>query len=276
KEANGRSLFEWAQTIKQIAQAYGAETIRDYKLRAADRKVHFLDAARAYYLKNIPRLAEVFNLRLDQKNIGGLTVLMETNAMYNRDVVVNPNLLGFDEIVEPEALVNLAIDRKIDIQRVRIERDHSVWVKFKNNTSEALEFVIPRGQLFENELCGFKYQNLMLLKEIRATVKPHGTKDVSGLGSCINYAYQSPIGTRAKLAIFKYDRKGEAYESQREVWSSMQEQASGYRSWKQSVKYAFNFNSAWHQLNRTKQKVIIGVGITGAILAASMIFSAMM
>lgn len=262
EESGGRTLKDWANEIKQLKVLYGAERVKDYRNKSGKKKAKFKDAAYDFLFKYSPKLAYIHKNNLNKKRLGGYNVLMETNALYNRDMVVNPGVLGFKEVLEKNALVNLALEEKVEILKVKLNNDFTVSLKFKNLTNEDLQYTIPRGQLFENAVYACKYQNLVVLKNYKGLLKGYKVEELRLATFCINFGYSEPNGGDGNLTIYKLDLIDKAYSSVKEMWKSLGNQVSGFNTWREKARAFLNFNSSWHKEYKTRQITLIVGGIS--------------
>lgn len=275
KLSHGESLAYWARQIYKLSDEHGAETKEAYRKKTGNKKASYQDAAYNFLLKHSLKLAYIHRLGLNEKNIGGLNVLMETSAHYNKGTIVNPKMLNFSEIEGANALVNLAIEGKVEVLDVFLGDGFTVHMTLKNLTAESLDYVIPRGQLFENATFECKYQNLTITQHHQGTLEPYEIKTSSYEAWCINASYNEPIGNLGRLTIYQSNLMNDHVKFVKELWKEMKEEIV-FSDWKQSFRNAFNLNSTWHQLNKTKQKVVVGLGIVSLVVGGSFLFSALM
>ena len=276
--SNNRNLAYWANEIEKLAIKYGARHVNDFRKATGNGKATFSQAAHDYLLEHSPRLAMVYKLGLEEKNIGGLTVLKETNAHYNRELIFNPYVFGFREISEryENSLVNLAISGRLEILEVILCENYQIKVKVKNHTDEPIHFNIPQGQIFENEIYKCRYQNLATEKVYGGHVAANGIRTCHLQGYCINPFYYLPNDGNGKITVYRMDGLEGLKFEMKEMWKAMIQEAKDYTSSSRRLNHLFSWNSSWHQVNKTKQKLFLGVvGLAGILMGGGYLLSTM-
>jgi len=112
------------------------------------------------------------------------------------------------EIDEPQALVNLAINKNVTIKDVILEGtgneyNYNVKLTVTNITPKEIEVIVPKGQIFANKKVESDRQNLAAAKEYQITLGVGETKLVDIGSLCINKHLKRPDGGKGNVTIYK-------------------------------------------------------------------------
>ena len=261
-------------TPKQVAILILNNSIEQniHSLKAINKKkIKKLSFEEAMKQKSLVEQDKLKKLNKDAiQNVGGMIALMETNAMFNRDKLASPTVLGFQEIERPEALVNLAIARKILIKKVQLgsyTKPFQVELEVRNLTEENVRFYIPTGQIFENKVFRQKTQNLAYIDtDFWYDLMPHQARLLTLEAMCINEAYACPDGGVGNLTIYKANH--DDFHTDRRVWQFFRNQTRELRSTRQYIRNILRFDSVGY---KTEKRLLLFtaaslVAIIGSIL----------
>ena len=275
EKSESATLTFWAQNIDRLRKEFGAEHLKDFRKRTGNKKAKHQDVASDFLTKNFLRLSELMKHKMYEKNVGGLIALMETNAQYNDKIAVSPSMIGFSEIppTEESNLVNLAISGKILIKEIRRGDGllpYNIRLVLQNPFSNSVQFKISQGQIFENKQYQCNKQNLMSKEEYLGALEGNETKTIELDGCCINYAYGPPHLEPSNITIYQYVL--DDYSSIPGIWSKMIRQARFYRSRKKLLLNRIRLNSTQNIQQKTKQKLLLAIGITSLAALYFLIF----
>lgn len=209
EEIQGRKVSEYLESIHSTTEL------------SRDRL--FYDEARSVVVKNDSDLKEIVENNLERKNIGGLIAFLRTNAQLSNREILNPKFLGFTKVENPNALVNLGKNGTISILNVVLRKNtnrdyYDAVITLKNNTSNRVEFFIPKGQIFENKEFQEYRQNLASMNDEQHSLEAF-EEDVFPIHSfCLNEMLPLPSieGTKGNITIFEIGKK--TFNTQRELW----------------------------------------------------------
>ena len=142
----------------------------------------------------------------------------------------------FEIDTDSDSLVNLVRSGGISIDSIILnkrsskvpqnseESDYEACIKIKNITSEKIQAIIPKGQIFQNlEARGSNgsrgFQNIVNAEDCPITLNP-GQEAVFYLpGHCLNKNLASPSGQDAHIVPLKVKF---SFGNQQDVWNSVQ------------------------------------------------------
>jgi len=95
---------------------------------------------------------------------------------------------------------------------------YKVTINLRNDSTEDILCVIPKGQVFENKQVGTGYQNLAVVRDYRLII-PSGSRISAELDAfCVNRSLSSPSGGKGNITIFQIDKP---FNSQQDLWQLM-------------------------------------------------------
>lgn len=211
-EVNGVMIGEIAQNI--------LDDIEELKTKAFPKVIDEI------LKEQVPELKALEENESSKKNVGGFVYLKQTLAEYSNDSLTTPEFLGLEIIKGKNTLVNLALNDKIKILEVRLEKgesetDHFIILRIVNNTYLPLKFKIPKGQIFENKDFKNGGQNLVSSKEHnKITLFPSIEKELKIEAYCANETKDYP-GGKGNVAIFKL--KNTDFKTGNQLWEQRRE-----------------------------------------------------
>ena len=176
--------------------------------------------------KQVPEIKSLEENESHKKNIGGIIYLKQTLAEYSTDALTTPEFLGLEIVKDENSLVNLAINGKLEIIKVRLESgnsttDHFVSIRVKNNSYLPIKYKISKGQVFENKDFGNNGQNLVSSKSHDDVILlPFLEREIKIDAYCINETKGFPEG-EGNVAIFKLENTD--FEDGNELWRQRRE-----------------------------------------------------
>lgn len=167
-----------------------------------------------------PTLDKVLKYEYESVNIGGAVVLVQTAPNINKEEIA----VLFDQIEDKSALVNLALERKLRIEEVKLNTkssksdnpSFSVSLTIKNLTNQEIKFIIPKGQVFENKEQITESQNLTAVREDTIKIPASGTINIEVNALCINKGLAPPSGGLGNVTIFEL--KNKSFVDQADLW----------------------------------------------------------
>ena len=181
--------------------------------------------AKEFIKKKNQYLNEIAEKKLEEQNIGGIIFFLQTNIQFNSNEIVTPELLGFERIEDDNALVNLAMSGKIEIQEIKLingdgNNNHKVFLKIKNLTDNPIICRIPKGQVIENKDFTDESQNLAI-SEFHDEVYIDDIWEDTLDAYCLNQSKKVPRGQVGNMAI--YQVKDKRFSSGDELWEQLQD-----------------------------------------------------
>jgi len=176
--------------------------------------------------EKVPEIKALEDNESNKKNVGGFVYLKQTLAEYSNDSLTTPEYLGLEIVKDEGALVNLALNDKIKIIEVRLEKgesatDHFVVLRIKNKTYSPLKFRIPKGQVFENKDFENGGQNLVSSDEHNEIILiPFVERELKIDAYCVNESKGYP-GGEGNVAIFKL--KDTDFKTGKQLWEQRRE-----------------------------------------------------
>ena len=169
-------------------------------------------------------LKNIKDKKLEQINIGGLIFIVQTNLQYSKEKIFIPESIGFKKITDKEALVNLAINGNIGINKVILKKGndknhHKVILSLSNFQNTIIDFVIEKGQVFENKEYEKNTQNLASSDNLRYSLQPNETKDFQFDAYCLNKGMKIPNGGTGNITIYSLLNK--TFRDGDELWKNM-------------------------------------------------------
>src|ERR1043166_698899 len=168
---------------------------------------------------------KVLKKQFESINIGGAVVLVQTLPNASEEEVA----IIFNQVKDKKALVNLALDGKVRIKKVKLitisrkppNRKFAVLIVIKNQTGEDIEVKIPKGQIFENRQLRPRRQNLAAANEGIITIPASSDDSSPGMpitieALCINKGFDYPNGSSGNITIFELNNK--SFADQKDLW----------------------------------------------------------
>ncbi|MEO0898393.1 MAG: hypothetical protein AAFY71_18420 [Bacteroidota bacterium] len=154
-------------------------------------------------------LQEIANENLNSRNLGGIIVVRQTGIELDNTQILDPKHLGFERVEDPDALVNKAKEGIITIKRVELiknsnRHDHLVELTVKNETSIAQKFILPKGQLVENDDVNRNGQNLAIAEKQEVILTPLQEQTFPFYAYCANQTLELPHGS-GNLTFYKFE-----------------------------------------------------------------------
>ena len=183
------------------------------------------------YLDYLPNLKRIFGEQLNNKNIGGLVALLQTNWQFKKKetnsrlyAIRRPENLGFCEIIDQDSLVNLAKKSIISIYGIKLSTDKNgefyILFSLENKSSEKVRCIIPKGQIFENFNLNTTSQNLATFESYVIDLKVGETKRFKVNAYCLNQSFDPPDNSDGRITIFEVLNKN--YDTQDDLWRIIQ------------------------------------------------------
>jgi hypothetical protein len=167
------------------------------------------------------------------KPIGGINAVAETLGKEPEEIKQEEIFTVFELITDGQALVNLALGGYIRINNVTLKTlsqgetkgssnaRYGTVLSIENLTDQDIEFVIPKGQVFENQESKTGRQNLAAANEQRERLAARSSFDLMVEAHCINRELRPPSNNQGNVTIFKI--RNNKFEGQTELWHSVGE-----------------------------------------------------
>lgn len=209
---DGKKVAEYLNDVQMIA------------MQSIDNQ--FFEIAKATALLSDKDLKQIEDENLGYRNIGGMIAVLKTNSQFTNREVLHPEFIGFKKVKRKDALVNLAKQGKLSIQKVSLQ-DSTDWdyydviLTLKNNTENHINFTIPKGQIFENKDINLKNQNLTAKEEESLFLDAFQENDFTIKSFCLNEKLLEPTeeGNDGNVTIFEVSEKN--FKTQRELWDNI-------------------------------------------------------
>jgi len=221
----GDKIIKGEKSFKQIIDnvLYFIEKTKDEKYeRIIEKKLSSKDE----------RIKTIKSNNLEQINIGGLIFILQTNSQYNKEKVFFPEAIGFKKVDGKNALVNLAIDGKIEIKSVTLNKGddkniHEVEIQLNNLTNEKCRVEIEKGQVFENKRYDDDTQNLASSMFLQYDLEPNQSRTINFTAYCLNRKMALPNGKHGNITFYSLSNK--KFESGDQLWKIMNSVESKYQ-----------------------------------------------
>lgn len=178
-------------------------------------------------------LKDVLEKKHEKNKIGGGVVLSDIGILVEKDFEKKKEIIGviFKQITDKSALVNLALDGKVEIKEVRLASKkmedvqeggpkYYVSIRVKNMTGEELTVNVPKGQIFENEKAGTRKQNLAAANHERENIPANGEDTLYVEAYCVNERYAPPDGGQGYVTIFEIESN--SFFTQQQLWDYLE------------------------------------------------------
>ena len=175
------------------------------------------------------------------KPTGGATAVIDTLEADKPENIQRDQILAvFEPITNKKALVNLVLEGLIRINSITLrslersksrntdEAKYAATISMKNLTDRDIEFLIPKGQVFENKEPKTGRQNIAAAALNRQVLKAGGSLELKVEAYCISKGLEAPTDDPGNITIFKLSDSD--FEGQRELWESVQEKLDKVRS----------------------------------------------
>jgi len=165
--------------------------------------------------------------------IGGVNAIAETLKKDPKEIRQEEIFTVFELVTDGEALSNLVLSGQVRINNITLKSigqaaskdggnaQYSAVISMENLTSEDIEFVIPKGQVFENREPQSGRQNLAAAGQQRQTLAAQSSLDLAVEAHCINKDLSPPNGEPGNITVFKI--RDDKFVGQAELWRSIDE-----------------------------------------------------
>lgn len=170
------------------------------------------------------------------KPVGGANALVDTLKVEPYEIQQEVISAVFELVTDGGALVNLVRGGHIGIKNIRLvtlspeEADgmngarYAAIISMENRTDQNIEFMIPKGQVFENREPQSGRQNLAAAHERKDTITARSSYDLKVEAHCMNRELSGPDGSPGNITIFKI--RDDKFEGQEEIWQSVEDSVS--------------------------------------------------
>ncbi len=177
-------------------------------------------------------LAAIKQNNLESLNVGGLIFILQTNNQFNDNKIFIPEAIGFKKVKRKDALVNLAINKNIEILKVVLNKGddnnaHEVEIQLKNLTDNKCRFVIEKGQVFENKEYKSESQNLASSEFQEYELEPHQATTINISAFCLNQTMKLPNGKSGNITFYSLANK--RFENGDQLWKIMKSAQDKYK-----------------------------------------------
>lgn len=201
----------------------------DSKLNRIDSQLELIKNALSHqylHLQGVPTPAPTLG-----KPVGGANAILDTFKAVPYEIQETEISLVFDRVTDRKALVNLVSDGRIGIKNIKLESlnqeekgntsgaNYTAIISMENLTDENIDFVIPKGQVFENQETESGRQNLVAAQNWQKGLSPRASCDLKVEAHCMNQNLNPPDGNLGNITIFKI--KDDEFDGQKEVWESI-------------------------------------------------------
>lgn len=165
------------------------------------------------------------------KPVGGVNAIVDTLKLEPYEIQQEAISLVFELVTDGEALVNLVRNGQIGIKNIKLVTSseegmenrtgahYAAIISMENLTDQNIEFVIPKGQVFENQEPQSGRQNLAAARERKEILPARSSYDLKVEAHCMNRDLSGPDGSPGNITIFKI--RNDKFEGQEEVWQSV-------------------------------------------------------
>lgn len=164
------------------------------------------------------------------KHVGWHIVIKKTlnvDSLDNTDEKILNSV--FSPILEPEALVNLVLNGKIEIKAIVLDKrsnnvvsdtktDYEIAIDLKNIFSEKISALIPKGQVFENKDSESGFQNVVNAEEQIVNIEQGEHKIIYLPAYCLNQDLKSPEKNYGNITPLKVNFE---FSEQNMVWNEI-------------------------------------------------------
>jgi hypothetical protein len=160
-----------------------------------------------------------------EKPIGGTNAIIDTLEEIPDEVRREELFTVFELVTDGDALIHLVRHGYIAINDIRLITDatgdahYAAIISMENLTDRDIEYVIPKGQVFENKEPGSGRQNLAAARGEKLTLKARTSYDMRVNAHCINKHLSGPDGSPGNLTIFKI--RNDNFRGQNDLWQSV-------------------------------------------------------
>jgi hypothetical protein len=165
------------------------------------------------------------------KPVGGANAIVDTLNLEPHEIQQEVIATVFELVTDGEALVNLVRGGHIGIKDIKLvtlnQEDtesntgarYAAIISMENLTDQDIDFMIPKGQVFENQEPQSGRQNLAAARERKEKLLARTSYDLRVEAHCMNRNLSGPDGSLGNITIFKI--KNDKFEGQAEVWESV-------------------------------------------------------
>jgi hypothetical protein len=165
--------------------------------------------------------------------VGGINVIAETLKKDPKEIQQEEIFTVFELVTDGQALTNLVLGEQVRINNITLKSlsraatkdgdnaKYAAVISMENLTDQNIEFVIPKGQVFENREPQSGRQNLAAARGQRQTIAARRSFDLTVEAHCINKNLSPPSGNPGNLTIFKI--RDDKFVGQAELWRSIDE-----------------------------------------------------
>ncbi|HWT00052.1 MAG TPA: hypothetical protein VN256_07385 [Pyrinomonadaceae bacterium] len=165
------------------------------------------------------------------KPVGGANAVVDTFKIEPHEIQQEVISQVFELVTDGEALVNLVRSGYVGIKNIKLVTlsqednesgtgaDYAAIISLENLTDQNVDFVIPKGQVFENQEPQSGRQNLAAARERKETVSARASYDLRVEAHCMNRELSGPDGSPGNITIFKI--RNDKFEGQEDLWQSV-------------------------------------------------------
>jgi hypothetical protein len=162
------------------------------------------------------------------KPVGGSIAVAETLELPASQIREEQLAIVFEAIADTRALTNLVRRGEVAVKDLRLESvadgnpsssGYQAVLTLENRTAAALEFTVPKGQVFENRELGSGRQNLAAAREQTTRLEPQGECEFRVDALCMNRNLSGPNGSLGNLTVLKL--RDDSFSDQTELWRSV-------------------------------------------------------
>jgi len=165
------------------------------------------------------------------KPVGGANAIVDTLKLEPNEIQQEEISAVFELITDGGALVNLVRSGHIGIKNIKLVTlspeemkgrngaNHAAIISMENLTDQPINFVIPKGQVFENREPRSGRQNIAAAGERKESLLPRAAYDLRVEAHCINKELAGPDGNLGNITIFKI--RDDTFTGQEEIWQSI-------------------------------------------------------
>jgi hypothetical protein len=173
------------------------------------------------------------------KPVGGANALVDTLELEPSSIQQEEISTIFELITDGQALVNLVRGGYIGIKNIKLDSfsqaavdgsdnvNYVAVISMENLTDQDIDFVIPKGQVFENQEPKSGRQNLATAKEQKETLLAQTSYNLTVAAHCMNKNLSGPNGSPGNITIFKI--RDDTFEGQEELWQSVNDRVNKAR-----------------------------------------------
>lgn len=223
--------------VAGIAAGFGVFYAFNGRLTRVEAQLEFLKSALSNQyplIEGVPIPAPAIG-----KPVGGANAIIDTLKIEPHEIQPEEISLVFELVTGGDALVNLVRGGHIGITDIRLVTltneektggngtDYAAIISMINLSDQDIDFVIPKGQVFENREPHSGRQNLAAADERKQTIVARTKYELKVDAHCMNKDLSGPDNSTGNLTVFKI--RDDSFDGQEEIWQSVNDSVNKAR-----------------------------------------------